>query len=266
MAGVRCSSGASTVVDSIVGCASAAHYAGPRHRSYDAPRRRTRFVGILFNAPILLNFSCDQAVPPATPRVCQFVVDRRSRRVPLRGLIRFPCTSSALVLGGGVRCRATDSTPSAPWSCAPRSSCARRCDERRSCSLPYRFALTALLVVLTIRSPGEVLRIWLAPFLFTTAGRQLADRVAEHFRCPRSTDPLQNTRRSLESTHAVRPLQANRSTPPTTQGRWALRPALRIEQLARSQSRSRLAVVHPVPPRRHAGVVPQGSGVKSARR
>ena len=173
----------------IVGCASVAHYAG--HGSLYKTRAANRLVGILFNGPLLINYSCDQAYHRQHHAFTRVEGDAE----PHFEANSFHMYFLGLVFGGA-------SFVLENWLNTIRTLVGRppkfvRSSARRkkvTLDALFVFALAALLIALTIRWPGEMVRVWLAPFLLTILGGSYLVVLPEHFRCPRSTDPLRNTR------------------------------------------------------------------------
>ena len=149
----------------LVGCASVAHYAS--HGTLYQSRSANRVVGILFNAPMLINFSCDQAYHRQHHAYTRVDGDAE----PHFEAFSFPMYFAGLVFGGA-------SFVAENWFNTIRTALGRppkfvrSAARRRKVSLDALFlvALLGALVVLTVNWPGEMLRIWIAPFLFTILG------------------------------------------------------------------------------------------------
>ncbi|HUP75918.1 MAG TPA: fatty acid desaturase [Acidimicrobiales bacterium] len=173
----------------LVGCASVAHYAS--HGTLYETRLANRLVGMFFYAPLLINYSCDQAYHRQHHAHTRVEGDTE----PYFEAYSFHMYFLGLVFGGA-------SFVLENWLNTIRTLVGRppkfvRSSARRkkvALDALFVFALVTLLVLLTIQWPGAMLRIWLAPFLLTILGGSYLIVLPEHFRCPRSTDTMRNTR------------------------------------------------------------------------
>ena len=173
----------------LVGCASVAHYAS--HGTLYETRTANRLVGMAFYAPLLINYSCDQAYHRQHHAHTRVDGDAE----PYFEAYAFHTYFLGLVFGGA-------SFVLENWFNTLRTLIGRppkfvRSSARRkkvSVDALFVIALVGALVALTIQWPGEVLRIWLAPFLLAILGGSYLIVLPEHFRCPRSTDTMRNTR------------------------------------------------------------------------
>jgi fatty acid desaturase len=182
----------------LVGCASVAHYAS--HGTLYESRSLNRLVGMCFYAPLLVNYSCDQAYHRQHHAYTRVDGDAE----PHFEAFSFPMYLGGLVFGG-------ISFVGENWFNSLRTvigrppkfvrSGARR--KRIAIDAVFLTAVLATLVVSLILWPSVTLRIWLAPLAFTLLGGSYLIVLPEHFRCPRSTDPLVNTR-TVRSNRLVR--------------------------------------------------------------
>jgi fatty acid desaturase len=173
----------------IVGCASAAHYAS--HGTLYEARGANRLVGMLFYAPLLINYSCDQAYHRQHHAFTRVEGDAE----PYFVAYSFHMYFLGLIFGGITFVLEN-------WLNTIRTligrppKFVRSSARRKKVTLDALFlgALIVCLVALTVLWPGTMLRVWLAPYLLTILGGSYLIVLPEHFRCPRTTDPLHNTR------------------------------------------------------------------------
>jgi fatty acid desaturase len=173
----------------LVGCASVAHYAS--HGTLYESRLLNRLVGMGFYAPLLINYSCDQAYHRQHHAYTRVEGDAE----PHFEAFSFPMYLGGLALGGA-------SFIGENWYNSIRTVIGRppkfvRSGARRKriiIDAVFVFTVAAVLIGCTIQWPGVLFRVWLAPLLFAMFGGSYLIVLPEHFRCPRSTDPLVNTR------------------------------------------------------------------------